>query len=89
MSRLVVLYIGCVPCRCRSFAGGGSTGHAVHCGIYDLEKRIAFLEADPEIDDLIITGARADIRRLNATLHPPRWRWAVPCCYSRKPIHIR
>jgi hypothetical protein len=37
----------------------------------------------------IITRARADILRLRATLHPARWRWASPCCYGRRPIHIR
>ena len=29
----------------------GSHWHAVHRGIYELENRIAFLEADPQIDD--------------------------------------
>ena len=54
---------------------------------------IAFLEADPQTDDgykaPIITKARAEIRRLQATLGPPQWRWTTPCCYSRKPIYIR
>jgi hypothetical protein len=58
-----------------------------------LENRIAFLEADPEIDDgykaPIIGNAWADILRLGATLRPARWRWAVPCCYARRPIYIR
>jgi hypothetical protein len=66
---------------------------ATHGAIYELETRIAFLEANPEIDDgykaPIINGARADILRLRATLRPPQWRWASPCCYSRKPIHVR
>jgi hypothetical protein len=67
--------------------------HATRAAIYELENRIAFLEADPEIDDgykgPIITQARADIWRLRESLRPERWRWAYPCCYSRKPIHIR
>jgi len=71
----------------------GPLWHATHRAIYESENRIAFLEAAPEIDDgykgPIITGARAGIRRLDATLQPPRWRWAVQCCYSRKPIHLR
>jgi hypothetical protein len=64
-----------------------------HQAIYELENRIAFLEADPDIDDgykgPIIGQARADIERLRSTLRPARWRWASPCCYSRRPIHIR
>ena len=64
-----------------------------HAAIYAIENRIAFLEADPEIDDgykaPIIVKDRADIRELRATLHPAHWRWASPCCYSRRPIHIR
>jgi hypothetical protein len=67
--------------------------HTVHCDIYELENRIALLEANPEIDDAdkgpLISGARAGIRRLNAKLDPPRWRRAVPCCYSRKPVRLR
>jgi hypothetical protein len=58
--------------------------------LYQSHNHIAFLEAAPEIDDgykgPIITGARAEIRSLDATLQPPRWRWAVQCCYSRKPL---
>ena len=71
----------------------GAEWHAMHRGIYELNNRIAFSEADPEIDDgykgRIISGARRDIRRLNATLYPAQWEWPTPCCYGRKPIHIR
>jgi hypothetical protein len=67
--------------------------YATRHAIYELENRIAFLEANPEIDDgykgPIITQARADILRLRAGLRPATWRWASPCCYSRRPIHIR
>jgi hypothetical protein len=67
--------------------------HTVHRGIYELGNRIALLQADPEIDDAdkgpLISRARADIRRLDAKLDPPRWRWGVPCCYTRKPVHLR
>jgi hypothetical protein len=67
--------------------------HTVHRNVYELENRIALLEANPEVDDAdkapVISGARADIRGLNAKLDPPRWPWAVPCCYSRKPVRLR
>jgi len=66
--------------------------HTVHRSIYELENRIALLEANPQVDDAdkspLISGARAQIRVLNAKLEPPRWQWAVPCCYSRKPIRL-
>ena len=45
----------------------GHHGHwrVTHAAIYQLENRIAYLEADPAIDDgykgPIITGARADV----------------------------
>jgi hypothetical protein len=67
--------------------------HDVHHGIYELENRIALLQADPTIDHddkgPTVTAARAEIRRLSTTFDPPGWRWAVPCCYRRKPIHVR
>jgi hypothetical protein len=73
--------------------GGYGAGWAIHSSIYQLENRIAFLEADPEIDDgykaPIIGQARTDVLRLRATLPPATWRWANPCCYGRRPIHIR
>ncbi len=66
-----------------------ATRHA----IYELENLIAFLEADPQTDDgykaPIITRARAEILRLQATLERPQWRWTTPCCYSRRPLSIR
>lgn len=70
-------------------------GHwrATRAAIYQLENRIAYLEADPAIDDgykaPIIIRARADALTLRATLWPAHWRWASPCCYSRRPIRIR
>jgi hypothetical protein len=67
--------------------------HTAHRSIYELANRIALLEANPGIDDDYkgppISGARADIRGLNAKMNPPRWQWAVPCCYSRKPVRLR
>ena len=66
---------------------------AAHQAIYDLGNRIAYLQADPEIDDgykgPIISAAHAEMLRLRAELPPAHWRWSVPCCYSRRPIHIR
>ena len=73
--------------------GGHGHWRMTHAAIYQLENRVAYLEADPQIDDgykaPIIPAARSDIRQLRATLSPAHWRWASPCCYSRKPIHIR
>ena len=67
--------------------------HVVHRGIYELNNRIAFLEANPDIDEgykgPIIRRSRADILRLRAALYPADWRWATPCCYGRRPIRIR
>ena len=65
----------------------------VHRAINELNKRIAFLEANPDIDEgykaPIIRQLRADIYKLRATLYPADWEWATPCCYGRPPIHIR
>ena len=65
----------------------------VHRGIYELNKRIAFLEASPDIDDgykaAIIRQLRADIYKLRSTLYPADWEWATPCCYGRPPIRLR
>ena len=62
--------------------------------IYHEFKLIARLEAKPDIDDGIkgpaITGARAEIHRLRATIHePPPRDWAAPCCYTRRRLYIR
>jgi len=76
-----------------AWRGGHGQWRTTHAAIYRLENRIAYLEAYPEIDDgykaPIVTGGRSDIRQLHATLPPAHWRWASPCCYSRKPIRIR
>jgi hypothetical protein len=66
--------------------------HAHHA-IYHKENHIAFLEADPAVDDgtkgPVITRLRHKILRIRSTIGP-RWpHWPVPCCYSRKPIVIR
>jgi hypothetical protein len=73
--------------------GHGGAWRQTHQAIYERENRIAFLEADPEIDDgakaPIVTRVRAEVTQLRATLRPPQWRWVSPCCYSRRPIYIR
>lgn len=65
---------------------------ATHQAIYEREKLIAILEANPQTDDgyraPIIADARAEIWRLRAALYRPEWNWTTPCCYSRPPIHI-
>ncbi len=91
----LIVASGAAPAAAGQHRHGGHAGHwrATHQAIYELGNEIALLEADPEADDgykaPVITGARADIRRLRATLRPAQWRWTSPCCYSRKPIYIR
>jgi hypothetical protein len=97
LSSALLLAAGATPARAGEYGQlyrhHGPHWHAVHHNVYELENRIALLEANPEIDDAyrgpLISGDRACIRRLNATLDRPRWRWAVPCCYSHKPIRLR
>jgi len=90
-----LLAFGVSPAAAEPFwdGGYGEDWAATHAAIYQLENRIAFLQADPEIDDgykaPIIGKTRAEILQLRATLPAPHWRWATPCCYSRRPIHIR
>ncbi len=85
---------GVSPASAKSLWHSGH-GHwrATHAAIYALENRTAYLEADPDADDgykvPIIVKSRTDVMQLLATLRPAHWRWASPCCYSRKPIHIR
>lgn len=69
--------------------GWFATRHA----IVERHDAIALLEANPDTDDgykaPIITRARREIGRLQATLERPQWRYVTPCCYSRPPIRIR
>jgi len=66
---------------------------AIRHAIYETGNRVAFLQADPEIDDgykgPIITWAQREIRKLHATLPAAHWQHESPCCYARRPIHIR
>jgi hypothetical protein len=61
--------------------------------IYDDFAVIAHREANPDVDEGVkgpeITAARADIHRLRAMLGPLVPIDAEPCCYSRRPLHIR
>lgn len=61
--------------------------------ISELTHSIALWEASPDADEFdkapAIAAADAEIRKLRAVLGPPRSQWPTPCCYSRKPLHIR
>ena len=74
-------------------ADHGAYWWATRAAIYQKYNAIAQLEADPEIDDgykaPVIAAARADIRRLHASLPRAQWRWATPCCYGRPPMYVR
>jgi hypothetical protein len=98
-SALLFLAGGLSPVSAQEWPHGWQGHHhhghwrVVHGAIYESENRIAFLEADPEIDDGykagVIGKTRADVNALRSSLRPPHWRWASPCCYSRPPLHIR
>ncbi len=61
--------------------------------IYDDFALIAHREANPDVDEGVkgpeITAARAETHRLRAMLGPLEQAEAEPCCYSRRPLHIR
>ncbi len=61
--------------------------------IYDDVKLIAHREADPDVDEAVkgpeIIAARADIHRLRRALGPLQHDGTEPCCYARRPLHIR
>jgi hypothetical protein len=75
---------------------GWGVGHCwwrAHRAIYHKENHIAYLEADPDVDDSykgpIIDHLRHKILHIRAAIGP-RWpHWPTPCCYSRRPIYIR
>lgn len=74
------------------FPGEHCWAHA-HRVIYHMENHIAFLEADPNVDDgykgPIITHLRRKILHIRAVIGE-RWpHWPTPCCYSRRPIYLR
>jgi hypothetical protein len=65
----------------------------VRDAIYQRVNLIAHLEANPEIDDAVkgplITAAREEIHELRALVGPPPALSFTPCCYARRPLHIR
>jgi hypothetical protein len=80
-------------------AMAGCEGLADHCWlhahrvIYHMENHIAYLEANPNVDDgykgPVITHLRRKIFHIRAAIGE-RWpHWPTPCCYSRRPIYIR
>lgn len=75
-----------VPAADICFRCGGDT-------IYGLTSLITYLEANPDVDDAykgpIITWAQAKIFELRATAGPVHPVSPTPCCYSRKPLHLR
>jgi hypothetical protein len=100
VARIVSLSIAlaCVGIALPARAGNlGQSGDGCYwCtrdAIYERTKLISLLEANPDVDEAVkgpqITTARAEIHALRATLGPPQWEWQTPCCYARKPIHIR
>ena len=64
-----------------------------HRGIYHKHELIAYLEANPDVDDSVkgplITRLHHKMLAKRARIGP-RWPvWPTPCCYSRKPIYVR
>ena len=61
--------------------------------IYVDTKRIAHLEANPDVDEMDkapwILGARADIHYLRRMLGPVETVSVAPCCYWRKRLYVR
>jgi len=61
--------------------------------VYADTSLIAHLEANPDIDEgekaPQILDSHADIQRLRAVLGPAVDMRPEPCCYGRKPLHIR
>ena len=88
-----VFFLACIGSPANAGEHEQGDWSATHRAIYELENLIAFLEADPQTDDgykaPIIRKARAEIRRLQATIERPQWRSTTPCCYSRRPIYLR
>jgi hypothetical protein len=61
--------------------------------IYHDVKLINHLQANPDVDEAVkgpqILAARADIYRLRVLLGPRQDSGLEPCCYARRPLHIR
>jgi hypothetical protein len=100
MGRIVsvcaVLVAACIASPAVAGQAGSAADICYGCNdstIYGLTTLIAYLEANPDVDDgykgPIITAAHAKILRLRAELMPIRPTSPTPCCYRRKPIYIR
>ena len=65
----------------------------VRDAIYADTKRIAHLEANPDVDEMDkapwILGGRAEIHYLRRLLGPVETVSAAPCCYWRKRLYVR
>jgi hypothetical protein len=72
---------------------GGINYWPAHHAIYQMKNFIAYLEADPDADEgykgPAIRASHAEIKRLQAAIGPRPPKYFTPCCYSRRPIHIR
>src|ERR1700722_4032078 len=93
------------PARAGDFWGCSDTAYwCTRDAIYAQFRRIARLEADPDVDEAVkgplIATARAEIHRLRSTINePPPHAWATiasplregpaPCCYTRKSLYLR
>ncbi len=91
---LVAVVCGASPAAAGDFGQTEASCYwCIRDAIYADVKLIDRLEADPNIDEGIkgpqIVGARADIHRLRALLGPLQQDGPEPCCYSRRPVHIR
>jgi hypothetical protein len=61
--------------------------------IYTNTKRIAHLEANPDVDDADkapwILGGRAEVHDLRRILGPVHTVYVGPCCYWRRRLYVR
>lgn len=96
LSLCALLAVSAITSPVRAGDAWQAYGNCYWCtrdAIYQRTKLIAWLEANPDVDEAIkgpqISAARAEIRALRRTLGPPQWDWPTPCCYTRKAIHLR
>jgi hypothetical protein len=88
----MALAAGTAPALAGCRSGERCWLHA-HRSIYHKHNRIAYLEANPDVDDSfkgpVITHLHHKVLRIRANIGP-RWPvWPTPCCYSRKPMYVR
>ena len=82
------------PVTAGQYAQTGDIGYwPAHHAIYEMKNSIAYLEANPDADEgykgPAILADHAEIKRLQAAIAPRPPKYFTPCCYSRRPIHIR